>query len=272
MNVRNEISEAYDFIKKRTIYTPTIGIILGTGFHQLANMIQEAEQYRYSDIPHFPVPSVEGHEGTLIIGKIQGKEIVVMKGRCHCYEGYSPSKVTLPVRVMKCLGVETIVITNCSGQAGETVKAQDLFVIRNHLNFSGFNPLIGENLDEYGERFPDLAYPYDKACMQQIKEIAKQENIELKEGVYAMFSGPSYETVMETYMAAKLGADIVGMSTIPEVIIANHCGMKVLALSGVPCLAAAYSDQEITHEQVMANCKSISDKAMTLIRKFIIEQ
>lgn len=131
--------------------------------------------------------------------------------------------------------------------------------------------MIGENLEEYGERFPDLAYPYDRDCIQQIKELAAQEHIELKEGVYAMFSGPSYETVMETYMAARLGADIVGMSTIPEVIIANHCGMKVLALSGVPCPAAAYSDQEITHEQVMENCQSISDKAMILIGRFIKE-
>ena len=153
---------------------------------------------------------------------------------------------------MKRLGVETIIITNCSGQAGESVKAQDLFVIRNHLNFSGFNPLIGENLEEYGERFPDLAYPYNRDCIQQIKELAAQEHI-------------------ETYMAARLGADIVGMSTIPEVIIANHCGMKVLALSGVPCPAAAYSDQEITHEQVMENCQSISDKAMILIGRFIKE-
>lgn len=271
MHEREEINEAYEYIRKRTHYTPAIGIILGTGYHQLADMIEQPEQYRYADIPHFPVPGVAGHEGTLIIGRIQGKEVVVMKGRCHCYEGYSPSRVTLPVRVMKRLGVETIIITNCSGQAGESVKAQDLFVIRNHLNFSGFNPLIGENLEEYGEWFPDLAYPYDRDCIQQIKELAAQEHIELKEGVYAMFSGPSYETVMETYMAARLGADIVGMSTIPEVIIANHCGMKVLALSGVPCPAAAYSDQEITHEQVMENCQSISDKAMILIGRFIKE-
>ena len=151
MHVREEINEAYEYIRKRTHYTPAIGIILGTGYHQLADMIEQPEQYRYADIPHFPVPGVAGHEGTLIIGRIQGKEVVVMKGRCHCYEGYSPSRVTLPVRVMKRLGVETIIITNCSGQAGESVKAQDLFVIRNHLNFSSFNPLIGENLEEYGD-------------------------------------------------------------------------------------------------------------------------
>lgn len=272
MNLRLEIEEAYEYLAQRTAYRPVIGIILGTGYDPLADMIIEPEQYRYCDIPHFPTPSVEGHEGTLLFGKIHDKEVVIMKGRCHCYEGYSPSKVTIPVRVMKLLGVETILITNCSGQANESIQEGDVFVIRNHLNFSGYNPLVGKNLDEFGERFLDLAYPYDRTYIQQVMEIAKQEHIHLKEGIYAMFSGPSYETVAETFMAAKLGADIVGMSTVPEVITANHCGMRVLAISGVPCLAAAYSDQEITHEQVLRNCKSIAGKAMIIISQFIKER
>lgn len=271
MSLSEEIKQAYEYIKSKSKYCPKIGIILGTGLGDIANEIEDAEYYKYDDIPNFIVPTIEGHEGALIIGKLHGKEVVAMKGRCHYYEGHSMKKITLPVRVMKLLGVETLIVTNCSGQAKEAIEAGDLIVIKNHLNFTGDNPLIGENLKEFGDRFPDLAYPYDKVLREKAKSIAEKLNIDLKEGIYGMFSGPSYETAAETVMAATLGADVVGMSTVPEVIVANHCGIKVLGLSGVPCLAAAYSDKEITHEDVLENIKIITEKCTVIVNEFIKE-
>ncbi|WP_300348506.1 purine-nucleoside phosphorylase [Clostridium sp.] len=269
MNLSKEIKEAYEYIKSRSKYSPKIGLVLGTGLGNLANEIEEAEYYKYMDIPNFPVPTIDGHEGTLIIGKLHGKEVVAMKGRCHYYEGHSMQKITIPIRVMKLLGVETIIVTNCSGQAKESIEAGDLILIKNHINLAGDNPLRGENLSEFGDRFPDLAYPYDKNLREDIKNIAKGLEINLKEGVYAMFPGPSYETAVETLMAASLGADVVGMSTVPEVIVANHCGMKVVGFSGVPCLAAAYSEAEITHEEVMKNFESIAEKCTSIVMEFL---
>ena len=269
MNLSKEIKEAYEYVKSRSKYSPKIGLVLGTGLGDLANEIEEAEYYRYMDIPNFPVPTIDGHEGTLIIGKLHGREVVAMKGRCHYYEGHSMQRITLPIRVMKLLGVETLIVTNCSGQAKESIKAGDLLVIKNHINLTGDNPLRGDNLEEFGDRFPDLAYPYDKELREEVKKIAKELKIDLKEGVYAMFPGPSYETAVETLMAASLGADAVGMSTVPEVIVANHCGIKVLGFSGVPCLAAAYSDAEITHEEVMTNFESIAEKCKTIVTEFL---
>ena len=269
MKLSDKINESYKYIKSKTKYSPKIGLILGTGLGDLANEIKDAEYYKYIDVPHFPVPTIDGHEGTLIIGKLYGKEVIAMKGRSHYYEGHSMQKITLPIRVMKLLGVKTLIITNCSGQAKKSIEAGDLVVIKNHINLTGENPLRGENLSEFGERFPDLAYPYDKNLREDIKKIAKNLNINLKEGVYAMFPGPSYETATETLMAASLGADIVGMSTVPEVIVANHCGIKVLGLSGVPCLAAAYSESEISHEEVIQNFYNITKKYSILLKEFI---
>ncbi|SHJ09476.1 methylthioadenosine phosphorylase [Clostridium cavendishii DSM 21758] len=271
MNLVKEIDEAYKYIKSKSKYNPKIGIVLGSGLGDLANEIKEAEYYKYMDIPNFTVPTIDGHEGTLIIGKLYGKEVVAMKGRCHYYEGHSMQRLTLPIRVMKLLGVETLIVTNCAGQAKESIEAGDLVVIKNHLNFTGENPLRGENLAEFGDRFPDLAYPYDKELREKAKNIAKKLNINLKEGIYAMFPGPSYETASETLMAAALGADVVGMSTVPEVIVANHSGIKVLGFSGVPCLAAAYSDAEISHQEVLENFKGIAEKCTAIVSEFLKE-
>lgn len=271
MNLSKEIKEAYEYIKSKSKYNPKIGIVLGSGLGDLANEIDDAEYYKYKDIPNFIVPTIDGHEGTLIIGKLHGKEVVAMKGRCHYYEGHSMRRITLPIRVMKLLGVEVLIVTNCSGQAKESIEAGDLVVIKNHLNFTGYNPLRGENLEEFGERFPDLAYPYDNELREKAKNIAKKLDVDLKEGVYAMFPGPSYETASETLMASALGADVVGMSTVPEVIVANHCGIKVLGFSGVPCLAAAYSNAEISHEEVLENFKGIAEKCTAIVNEFLRE-
>lgn len=271
MNLSQEIQESYNYIKSKTKYSPTIGLILGTGLGSLADQIENAEYYKYIDIPNFPVPTVDGHEGTLIIGKLYGKEVIAMKGRCHYYEGHSMQKLTLPVRLMKRLGVDTLVVTNCAGQAKPSILPGDLILINNHLNLSGNNPLIGENLDEFGPRFPDLGHPYDKALRSKIKDIANRLNIDLKEGVYAMFSGPSYETSAETLMAATLGADTIGMSTVPEVIVANHCNMKVVGFSGVPCMASAFSDEILTHEEILEAFESISNKCTTIVNQFLKE-
>lgn len=271
MNLMNEIKESYNYIKSRTKYNPKIGIILGSGVGSLADNIEDAEIYKYEDIPNFPVPTVDGHEGALIIGKLHGKEVIAMKGRCHYYEGHSMQKITLPVRVMKLLGVEMLIVTNCAGQAKESILPGDLVLIKNHINLSGNNPLIGPNLEEFGERFPDLSYPYDKGLRDKSKEIANRFNIDLKEGVYAMFSGPSYETAVETHLASMLGADTVGMSTVPEVIVANHCGIKVLGFSGVPCMASAFSDEVLSHNDALAAFENITKKCSKIINTLIEE-
>lgn len=271
MNLMNEINESYNYIKSKTKYNPKIGIILGSGVGSLADDIEDAEIYKYKDIPNFPVPTVDGHEGSLIIGKLHGKEVIAMKGRCHYYEGHSMQKITLPIRVMSLLGVETLIVTNCAGQAKPSILPGDLVLITNHINLSGNNPLIGPNLDKFGERFPDLSHPYDKDLRDKAKEIATRFDIDLKEGVYAMFSGPSYETAVETLMASMLGADTVGMSTVPEVIVANHCGIKVLGFSGVPCMASAFSDEVLSHNDALAAFENITKKCSKIINTLIEE-
>ncbi len=269
MDLLKNIKETYKYINSKTKYFPKIGIILGTGFEKIASKIEDAEYFKYSDIPNFLIPTAKGHTGDLIIGKLGEKEVILLKGRSHYYEGHSMQQITLPVRVLKLLGVETLIVTNCSGQANESIEAGDLVLIKNHLNFTWKNPLVGKNLEEFGEQFIDLSYPYDRDLIAKVKEVANELDINIKEGVYAMFSGPSCETAVETLMAARLGADIIGMSTVPEVIVANHCQMKVVGISGMPCLAAAYSNAEITYESLIDNFENIDNNFTDIVTEFV---
>lgn len=271
MDLTSKIKTAADFILGKSKYKPEIGLILGSGLGSLADSIENPEFYDYKDLPHFPVSTVEGHAGRLVIGMLNGKCVVAMQGRFHYYEGYNFDEVTFPVRVMKLIGVETLIVTNACGAVNESFKAGDLMIITDQINFSGDNPLIGRNLDEFGPRFPDLSNAYTKDLINKAKEIANNLNIDIKTGVYMMFSGPTYETPAEIRMARVLGADAVGMSTVPEVIVAAHSGMKVLGISCLTNMAAGILDQPLNHEEVVETSTRVKETFTKLVNKVIEE-
>ena len=216
MDLLNQIKASADFILSKSNYKPEIGLILGSGLGSLADSIENPEFYNYSDIPNFPTSTVEGHAGRLVIGTLGGKQVVAMQGRFHYYEGYSMEKITFPVRVMKLLGVSKLIVTNACGAVNQDFNAGDLMVITDHINFSGSNPLFGHNLDEFGPRFPDMSEAYNLELRNKVLNVGKELGLDLKQGVYVMFSGPTYETPAEVRMAKIMGGDAVGMSTVPE--------------------------------------------------------
>lgn len=271
MDLTSKIKTAADFILEKSKYKPEIGLILGSGLGSLADSIENPEFYDYKDLPHFPVSTVEGHAGRLVIGMLNGKCVVAMQGRFHYYEGYHFNEVTFPVRVMKLLGIETLIVTNACGAVNESFKPGDLMIITDQINFSGDNPLIGRNLNEFGPRFPDLSNAYTKELIEKTKEIANNLKINIKTGVYMMFSGPTYETPAEVRMARILGADAVGMSTVPEVIVAAHSGMKVLGISCLTNMAAGILDQPLSHDEVVETSAKVKETFTKLINKVIEE-
>lgn len=269
MDLLNKIKASADFILSQSKYKPEIGLILGSGLGSLADTIEEAEYYNYTDIPNFPVSTVEGHEGRLVIGKLAGKIVVAMQGRFHFYEGYSMQEVTFPVRVMKLLGVEKLIVTNAAGSVNTEYKPGDLMLITDHINFAGANPLIGANLKDFGVRFPDMSEAYSKDLRDIAKKVASDLNIELKEGVYMMFSGPTYETPSEIKMARVFGADAVGMSTVPETIISNHSGIKTLGISCLTNMAAGILDQPLNHEEVIETSTKVRADFLKLMNNLV---
>ncbi|SHK05140.1 purine-nucleoside phosphorylase [Clostridium cavendishii DSM 21758] len=271
MELMNKIKEAADFILSKSKYKPQIGLILGSGLGAIADQIEDAEYYSYNELPNFPVSTVEGHAGRLVIGKFQGKEVVAMQGRFHFYEGYNMSQVTFPIRVMKLIGVEKVIVTNAAGAVNTSYKPGDLVLISDHINFSGTNPLIGGNLSDFGTRFPDMSEAYNKELRAKVREIANGLGIDLKDGVYAMFTGPTYETPAEVRMARVMGADAVGMSTVPEVIVANHSGMKVLGISCMTNMAAGILEQPLNHQEVMETSEMVREKFINLMTNVIKE-
>ncbi|QXM05125.1 purine-nucleoside phosphorylase [Crassaminicella indica] len=269
MNYQEKINEASKYILAQTKCQPEMGLILGSGLGAIADQIEDAEYYPYNEIPHFPVSTVEGHAGRLVIGTLEGKKVIAMQGRFHFYEGYTMKEVTFPVRVMKSLGIKTLIVTNAAGAVNAEYNPGDLMLINDHLNLSGTNPLIGKNLDEFGTRFPDMSNAYDKALRKKVKEIAKALNIDLQEGVYACMSGPAYETPAEIRMLKVLGADAVGMSTVPEVTVAIHSGMKVIGVSCMTNMAAGILDQPLDHSEVMETSARAREKFITLMKNVI---
>lgn len=269
MNLLTNIENSSEYIMKNSKYKPTVGLILGSGLGSLADLIENPEFYPYEDIPNFPVSTVEGHEGRLVIGILHGKTVVAMQGRFHYYEGYSMQEVTFPVRVMKLLGVETLIVTNAAGSVNKNFKPGDLMIINDHINLSGANPLIGKNLDKFGVRFPDMSNAYNKDLISLTKEVAKKQNIDIKEGVYTFMSGPTYETPAEIRMVSILGGDAVGMSTVPEVIVANHSGIKVIGISCLTNMAAGILDQPLNHEEVIKTSNMVKNKFMNLMGALI---
>ncbi|MDF2067816.1 purine-nucleoside phosphorylase [Bacillus sp. Cr_A10] len=266
-----DILEARDFIISKTDNQPVIGLILGSGLGTLADEIKNSVVIPYSTIPHFAKSEAIGHANELVIGELNGKIVAAMKGRFHYYEGYTLDEVTFPVRVMKALGIENIIITNACGAVNTNFNPGDLMLITDHLNLVGTNPLIGPNNDELGTRFPDLSKVYNMELRTIATNVANKLDITLQEGVYAWWSGPTYETPAEIRMFRTLGADAAGMSTVPEAIVATHGGMKVLGISCLTNMASGILDQPLNHDEVIEVAGKVKVKFVELVKGVLEE-
>lgn len=264
-----KIQEASKYISEHINKIPETAIILGSGLGSLAEEVKDAVYISYKDIPNFPVSTVKGHEGRFVYGTLEGKPVIMMQGRFHFYEGYDMNKVTLPIVVLKQLGIEKLIVTNAAGGVNTEFVPGNLMLIKDHINFSGTNPLIGKNIDEFGQRFPDMSSAYNKELIKVANNVAKDNNISLVEGVYMMFTGPSYETPSEVRMARIVGADAVGMSTVPEVIVANYCGIKVLGISCITNMAAGILDQPLSHSEVIETSNIAGNNFKNLVKGII---
>ncbi len=264
-----QIEETKAFLNTKTNIHPFAGIVLGTGLGNLSTEIEIETTIPYSEIPNFPISTIEGHSGQLVFGKINNVPVVAMQGRFHYYEGYSLKECTFPIRVMKALGISNLFLSNASGGVNDNFEIGDIMLITDHLNLLPDNPLRGKNIDELGPRFPDMSEPYDKKLRQHVLEIASSNNIKIRQGVYAVLSGPTFETPAEYKYVRILGADAVGMSTVPEVIVARHMGLPCMALSIISDLGVEGKIVEISHEEVQEVAKTAEPK-MTLIIKELL--
>ena len=268
---RSHFEAAVAMIRGETQLQPKIGLILGSGLNPLADAVEDDVAIPYSAIPHFPIVTVEGHVGRLIVGWLEGQAVVVMQGRAHYYEGYSMAEVTFPVRVMQVLGIEILIVTNAAGGLNPEFHAGDVMLITDHINLigmGGLNPLRGPNLAEFGPRFPDMSEAYDAQLRTLAKQIAVGANVPLREGVYVCLAGPSFETPADLRFLRLIGADAVGMSTVPEVIVARHGGTRVLGLSGISNVppVEAIPSVETTHEEVLEAGRMLIPRLGTIIR------
>lgn len=261
--------EAVAYIEPKLTEKPTIGLVLGSGLGVLADEIENPVIIPYHEIPGFTVSTVVGHKGQLVIGKLQGKQVVAMQGRFHYYEGHGLDAVVFPIRVMKMLGVETIIVTNAAGGINESYNAGDLMLIRDHINMTFRNPLIGGNDEAMGARFPDMSEAYSKQLRELAKEVATAQGIQLQEGVYCGLLGPSYETPAEIRMLRILGGDAVGMSTVPEVIVARHMNIKVLGISCISNMAAGILEQPLSHDEVMETTEKVKAQFLALVHGIV---
>lgn len=273
-----KINEAASFIQSRLGgVSPSIGLVLGSGLGDMANQVELPIAFDYSEVPHFPVSTVEGHEGRFVVGTLEGKQVIVMQGRFHYYEGYDMKKVVFPVYVMKAIGVQTVVMTNAAGGMNRSFQAGDLMLISDHLNMTGDNPLIGPNHSELGVRFPDMSEAYNRDYRTLARELAGavvgEDGVPLKlqEGVYAGITGPTYCTPAELTMLARIGGDAIGMSTVGEVIAARHAGLKVLGISCITDMAIGEELEPLTHEQVVAVANRTKPKFIALVKAFVRE-
>jgi len=263
------INEAVTYIRRFYSPLPAVGIVLGSGLGSFTAEIAVECEIPYEDIPHFPLSTVEGHTGKLIFGEMSGKKVVAMAGRFHYYEGYTTEEVVFPIRVMKFLGISTLLISNAAGGMNSEFKVGDLMVITDHISLFAVNPLVGKNTDEFGPRFPDMSEPYKKILIAKAKSIAAEEKIEVKEGVYFGVTGPTFETRAEYKMIRLLGGDAVGMSTVQEEIAANHMGLPVFAMSVITDIGIREEENRITHEDVLHAAKEAEPKVTTIFRKLI---
>lgn len=263
------INEATSYIQKQTNLTPEIGLILGSGLGDLAEEIENPTKISYRDIPYFPISTVEGHAGQLVIGTLQGRNVVAMQGRFHYYEGYPIQDVVFPVYVMKQMGIKLLFVSNACGGMNRAFSAGDLMIITDHINFTGDNPLIGANYSELGPRFPDMSQAYTPQLVSFVEETAHQLGIKVQKGVYGGISGPTYMTPAELIMLARLGADTVGMSTVPEVIVASHSGLKVIGISCITDMAIGEELEPLTHEQVVKVANQTKPKFISLVKEIV---
>ena len=260
--------ESAEYIKTHTKKRPKIAVVLGSGLGKLTADFTDTEELSYKDIPNFPVSTVEGHSGKLIFGKLGNKDIMAMQGRFHYYEGYSMKEVTFPVRVMRELGIKTLFVSNASGGTNADFEIGDLMIITDHINYFPEHPLRGKNIP-YGPRFPDMSEAYSKELISKADEIAKEKGIKVQHGVYIGTQGPTFETPAEYKLFHILGADAVGMSTVPEVIVANHCGIKVFGISVITDLGVEGKIVEVTHEEVQKAADAAQPKMTTIMRELI---
>jgi purine-nucleoside phosphorylase len=260
-----EIEESYCAIHKKVKMKPRVGIILGTGLGNLAKKVSIAESLSYGEIPHFPSSTVEGHAGRLLFGRLAGKSILIMQGRAHYYEGQSLFRITLPVRVMKRLGIEILILSNAAGGLNPIFQPGDVMAISDHINFTGQNPLIGPNLDSLGPRFPDMTAVYDKRLLALAEEAALEREIKLHRGVYAGVTGPSLETPAETRFLRMIGADAVGMSTIAEAIVGVHCGLRLLGLSAISNVNRPDCMEPAPIEVILKNAATAGRKLIQIV-------
>lgn len=263
----DNVNETAEFIRSKTSYRPEVAVILGSGLGDLVELIENQEIIEYKDIPNFPVSTVSGHKGRLVFGKLNGKDVMAMQGRFHYYEGYKMRDVAYPVYVMKLFGIKSLIVSNAAGGINRSFDQGTLMIINDHINLFGDNPLIGKNDERFGPRFPGMSEAYNKEYIELAEKIAKDNGIAYKQGVYAGLTGPYYETAAEIRYLNTIGADAVGMSTVPEVITANYLGLKVLGISCITNMATGIAEVEHEHEAVVETAKRVSDTFCSWVSK-----
>ena len=266
-----KINEAAKFIRNIYNQKPAVGIVLGSGLGSFTKEIKIEKEIAYRDIPHFPVSTVEGHSGKLIFGELSGKKVVAMAGRFHYYEGYTAEQIVFPIRVLKYLGIDTLLLSNAAGAVNPAFKVGDLMIITDHISQLTPNPLIGKNYKELGPRFPDMSEPYKRQLIKKAKNIAAEKNIKLQEGVYVAVTGPTFETPAEYRMILAIGGDAVGMSTVQEVITAVHMGLPVFAMSVITDVAIREDEHAVTHEEVLEAAKNAEPVFATIFCELIAQ-
>ena len=269
MALYDQLLETKQFLQSNGVQSIDFGLILGSGLGELATEVENPVIFDYKDIPNFPVSTVVGHAGRLVYGELSGKKVLIMDGRFHFYEGYPMETVTFPIRLMKLLEVETMIVTNSAGGSNPNFKPGDLMLITDHINITGTNPLIGANDDRFGPRFPDMSHAYPEYGQEVVRKAAKELKINIKEGVYMGYSGPTYETPAEIRFTQAVGGDAVGMSTVPEVIVANHAGIKVIGISCITNLAAGMQ-ANLNHEEVVETTQRVKEVFKSLVRKVLV--
>lgn len=265
----SDYKKILDTVREKTDFVPETAIVLGSGLGALADEIEVKAVINYSEIPDFPISTVQGHKGRFVFGYIGDKKVVIMQGRVHYYEGYSMEKVTLPIRLMKLMGAEKLILTNAAGGINTNFKCGDFMLITDQISCFVPNPLIGENIDELGTRFPDMSNVYNCDMCRIVRETAKNNNINIREGVYVQLSGPSYETPAEIRMLRTMGADAVGMSTCCEAIVANHCGFKVCGISCISNMASGVTDKPLSHSEVQETADRVAPMFKELIKEVV---
>ncbi len=264
-----QLNEAVKYLKKQYRETPVVGIVLGSGLGNFIKEIQVEKEIRYDEIPNFPTSTVEGHKGKLVFGELSGKKVVCMAGRFHYYEGYTAQEVVFPIRVMALMGIKYLLLSNAAGGVNPSFNVGDIMIITDHIGIDMANPLIGQNLEELGPRFPDMSEPYQRVLVKKGKEVAADLSIQVREGVYFGVTGPTYETKAEYRMIHIMGGDAVGMSTVQECIIANHMGVPVFAVSVITDLGIREDHEAITHEEVLHFAKAAEPKVAAIFKQLV---